>query len=153
MPNRIDYSAASPEGYKAFAGVYAYLQNCSLSRDLVDLVYLRVSLINGCAYCIDAHTRDLRKLGMPADKLALVPVWREADALFSDTERAALAWAERLTNITQAGAPDADYDAAQSHFSDRELADLTYAICLMNGFNRLAIAFRKTPAGAANQHQ
>jgi AhpD family alkylhydroperoxidase len=151
MANRIDYGAASPDGYKAFLGVHAYLQHCSLPRELVDLVYLRVSLINGCAYCIDSHSRDLLKRGMSTDKLALVPVWREAESLFTDTERAALAWAERLTNITQAGVPDADYDAAKAQFSDRELADLTYAICLMNGFNRLAISFRKTPGAVANR--
>lgn len=151
MSNRIDFKAASPDGYKAFSGVHTYLQNCSLSRELIDLVYLRVSLINGCAYCIDLHSRDLRSLDISPDKLALVPVWREAGGLFTDTERAALAWAERLTNITQAGVPDADYDAAKARFNDKELADLTYAVCLMNGFNRLAIAFQKTPAGVASK--
>lgn len=150
MANRIDYSTASPDGYKAFAGIHTYLQHCSLSRELVDLVYLRVSLINGCAYCIDSHSRDLLKRGMSTDKLALVPVWHEAGNLFSDTERAALSWAERLTNIAQAGVPDADYDAAKAHFNEKELADLTYAICLMNGLNRLAISFRKTPGAVAN---
>ncbi|MDP9912462.1 AhpD family alkylhydroperoxidase [Variovorax boronicumulans] len=149
MANRIDYTKASPDGYRSFTSAYLYLQKCGLPRDLVDLVYLRVSLINGCAYCIDAHTRELRRLGVANDKLTLVPAWREAGALFTEKERAALAWAERLTHVAQAGVPDADYDAVTSVFDDREVADLTYAVCLINSFNRMAIAFRRTPEAVA----
>lgn len=146
MKKRLDHTKASPDGYKAFTGVYAYLQRCSLPRELVDLVFLRVSQINGCAYCIDSHSRDLLGKGLPVDKLLLVPVWREAKALFTDRERAALAWAETLTNVSQGGVPDAAYEAVTAVFDDRKVADLAFAVSLMNGFNRLAIAFEKTPA-------
>jgi AhpD family alkylhydroperoxidase len=149
MSNRIDYAKASPEGYKVFGGVYATLQKSGLSQELVDLVYLRVSQINGCAYCIDMHSRDLLKLGVTIDKLVLVPVWHDAGEVFSARERIALAWAETVTRVAETGVPDADYQAATAEFSDKELADLTYAIGLMNAFNRFGIAFRATPAAAA----
>ena len=148
MTKRIDYAKASPAGYKAFGGVYVHLQNCGLPKELIDLVFLRVSQINGCAYCIDMHSRDLLKLGLPVDKLVLVPVWHEAGELFSGRERAALAWAETVTRVAETGVPDADYEAAAAEFSDQELADLTYAIGLMNAFNRLGVSFRVTPAAA-----
>ena len=149
MSNRIDYAKASPEGFKAFGGVYVYLQKSGLSKQLVDLVYLRVSQINGCAYCIDMHSRDLLKSGVAVDKLVLVPVWRDAGEVFSARERIALAWAETVTRVAETGVPDADYEAAAAEFSDKELADLTYAIGLMNAFNRLGISFRSTPAAAS----
>ena len=136
MSNRIDYAKASPEGFKAFGGVYVSLQKSGLPQELVDLVYLRVSQINGCAYCIDMHSRDLLKSGMAVDKLVLVPVWRDAGDVFSTRERVALAWAETVTRVAETGVPDADYEAAAAEFSDKELADLTYAIGLMNAFNR-----------------
>lgn len=149
MTNRIDYSKASPEGYKAFGSVYATLQNIDLPKELVDLVYLRVSQINGCAFCIDMHSRDLLKSGLAVEKLALVPVWHDAGNVFSSRERVALAWAETVTRVAQTHVPDADYAAATAEFSDKELADLTYAIGLMNAFNRFGVAFRSTPAAAA----
>ena len=145
MSNRIDYAKISPEGYKAFGGVYVYLQKCGLSNELINLVYLRVSQINGCAYCIDMHSRDLLKLGVAVDKLVLVPVWHDAGEVFSARERVALAWAETVTRVAETGVPDADYEAAAAEFSDKELADLTYAIGLMNAFNRLGITFRSHP--------
>jgi AhpD family alkylhydroperoxidase len=146
MSNRIDYAKASPAGFKAFGGVYVYLQNCGLPQDLIYLVYLRVSQINGCAYCIDMHSRDLLKLGVAVDKLVLVPVWRDVGEVFSARERTALAWAETVTRVAETDVPDADYEAAAAGFSDKELADLTYAIGLMNAFNRFGISFRSTPA-------
>lgn len=149
MGNRLDYAKASPEGYKAFGGVYVYLQKCGLSKELIDLVYLRVSQINGCAYCIDMHSRDLLKNGLSVDKLVLVPVWHDAGAVFSARERTALAWAETVTRVADTGVPDADYAAAAAEFSEKELADLTYAIGLMNAFNRLGVTFRTPPAAAA----
>ncbi|WP_241081593.1 carboxymuconolactone decarboxylase family protein [Achromobacter xylosoxidans] len=145
MSQRIDYAQAAPEGYKAFGAVYAYLRQCGLPEELVNLVYLRVSQINGCAYCIDMHSRDLLKQGVAVDKLVLVPVWREAGALFSGREQAALAWAECVTRVADSGVPDDDYEAASAQFNDKELADLTYAIGLMNAFNRLGVTFRNTP--------
>jgi AhpD family alkylhydroperoxidase len=153
MSNRIDYAKASPEGYKAFGGVYVSVQKSGLPHELINLVYLRVSQINGCAYCIDMHSRDLLKQGVTPDRLVLVPVWREAGEVFTARERAAFAWAETVTRVAETGVPDTDYDAAAAEFSDKELADLTYAIGLMNAFNRLGIAFRVPPAAAAKARQ
>jgi AhpD family alkylhydroperoxidase len=149
MSNRIDYTKAAPEGYKAFAGVRLYLQKCGLPPELIDLVYLRVSQINGCAYCIDLHSRDLLKLGFTVDKLVLVPVWYEAGGVFSARERAALAWAETVTRVADTRVPDSAYEAATAEFNEKELSDLTYAIALMNAFNRLGVSFRNVPATAA----
>jgi AhpD family alkylhydroperoxidase len=148
MTSRIDYANVSPAGYKALGGIYVHVQNSGLSKELVNLVYLRVSQINGCAYCIDMHSRDLLKSGVPVEKLVLVPVWRDAGELFSIRERIALAWAETVTRVAETGVPDADYDSAASEFNDKELADLTYAIGLINIFNRLSISFRTPPAAA-----
>lgn len=106
----------------------------------------QVSQINGCAYCVDMHSRDLLKSGLAVDKLVLLPVWREAGELFSKRERAALAFAETVTRVAETNVPDADFEAAAAEFSGKELVDLTYAIGLMNAFNRLAITFRATPA-------
>lgn len=146
MSNRIDYTKVAPAGYKAFGGVHVYIHNSGLPHELINLVYLRVSQINGCTYCIDMHSRDLLKLNLPVEKLVLVPVWREAGALFSPRERAALAWAETVTRVAETGVPDADYEAAAAEFDDKELADLTLAIGLMNAFNRFGISFRTPPA-------
>lgn len=148
MNNRLDYATAAPEGYKAFGGVYVYLQNSGLASELIDLVYLRVSQINGCAYCIDMHSRDLIKLGVSVEKLVLVPVWHDAGDVFSARERVALSWAETVTRVAETGVPDADYAAAAAEFGDKELVDLTYAIGLMNAFNRLGVTFRSRPAVA-----
>lgn len=149
MSDRIDYAKASPEGYKAFGAVYMTVQKSGLPKQLIDLVYLRVSEINGCAYCIDMHSGDLLKSGLAVEKLVLVPVWREAGKVFDQRERAALAWAETVTRVAETGVPDEDYDAAAAEFDDKELADLTYAISLMNAFNRFGISFRSTPAAVA----
>jgi AhpD family alkylhydroperoxidase len=148
MSQRIDYAKASPEGYKAFGGVHVAIQKSGLPQMLVNLVYLRVSQVNGCAYCIDMHSRDLLKAGMAVDKLVLVPVWRESGNVFDARERAALAWSETVTRVAETGVPDEDYAAAAAVFNDKELADLTYAIGLMNAFNRFGITFRMLPAAA-----
>lgn len=149
MSNRIDYVKASPEGYKAFGGVYLTLRRSDLPEELINLVNLRVSQINGCAFCIDMHSRDLLNGGLSVEKLVLVAVWREAGRLFTPCERAALAWAETVTRVSETGVPDADYDAAAAEFNEKELADLTYAIGLMNAFNRFGVSFRSTPAATA----
>lgn len=148
MTARLDYIKASPEAYKAFGGVYAYLHTCGLPKLLIDLVYLRVSQINGCAFCIDMHSRDLLKQGLAVDKLVLVPVWHDALDVFTARERIALAFAEA---VTRSDVSDADYAAAATEFTDKELADLTYGIALMNAFNRLGITFRATPAAATSK--
>jgi AhpD family alkylhydroperoxidase len=148
MTQRINYSSASPEGYKAFGNVYGYVQKSGLPTELIDLVYLRVSQINGCAFCIDMHSRDLRNLNVAAEKLALLAVWRDAGDHFIPRERTALAWAESVTQVAETGVPENVYAAAVAEFSDKELTDLTYAISLMNAFNRLGVAFRSKPAAA-----
>jgi AhpD family alkylhydroperoxidase len=149
MIDRINYAKVSPEGFKALGGVYVAIQKSGLPKQLVDLVFLRVSQINGCAYCIDMHSRDLLKSGVAVEKLVLIPVWRDAGSLFSTRERVALAWAETVTRVAETGIPDTDYEAAAAEFSDKELADLTYAVGLINLFNRLGIGFRTTPAAVA----
>ena len=149
MTKRIDYTKASPEGYKAFGAVYATLLKGSLPKQLIDLAYLRVSLINGCAFCIDMHSRDLLKSGLNVEKLVLIPVWHDAGNVFTARERAALAWAETVTRVSETGVPDAAYEAAAAEFNDAELADLTYAIGLMNAFNRFGVSFRSTPVATA----
>jgi len=149
MTERMDYNVATPAGMKALGGVYGYILQCGLPKDLVELVYLRVSQINGCAYCIDMHSRDLLQAGMAIEKLVLVPSWKEAGPLFDTTERAALAWAETVTRVSETGVPEQDYAAAAAVFDPKQLADLTIAIGLMNAYNRMAISFRATPAAAA----
>ena len=145
MTKRLDYTQIAPAGVKALGGVYGYIMQSGLSAVLVDLVYLRISHINNCAYCLDMHTRDLLKKGQKIEKLALVQAWAEAGDLFDERERAALAWAETVTRVAETGIPDQAYQAARAVFEERELVDLTIAIGLMNVYNRLAIGFRNTP--------
>ncbi|HEY3540541.1 MAG: carboxymuconolactone decarboxylase family protein [Trinickia sp.] len=151
MSKRLDYAQIAPAGVKALGGVYSYIMQSSLSPVLVDLVYLRVSQINNCAYCLDMHTRDLLKKGVKVEKLALVQAWAEAGNLFDERERAALAWAESVTRVAQTGVPAQDYQAARAVFDERELVDLTIAIGLMNTYNRMAISFRNTPQAVLEQ--
>lgn len=146
---RLDYTKASPGGVKALGGVYGYIMQSGLDPALVELVYLRVSQINGCAYCIEMHTRDLVRKGVKYEKLALVPVWHESGKLFDDRERAALAWAESVTRVADTHVPDDVFQAAAAVFGEKELSDLTMAIGLMNAFNRLAISFRRAPDAAS----
>jgi AhpD family alkylhydroperoxidase len=151
VSHRLDYNQVAPEGAKALGGVYGYVTQSGLVATLVELVFLRVSQINNCAYCLDLHMRDLLKKGQAIEKLALVQAWPEAGALFDDRERAALAWAETVTRVAETGVPDEAYAAAQAVFGERELVDLTIAIGLMNAYNRMAISFRKTPQAALNR--
>jgi len=151
MSKRLDYNRIAPAGVKALGGVYGYVMQSGMSPVLVDLVYLRVSQINNCAYCLDMHTRDLLKKGVKVEKLALVQAWEEAGNLFDERERAALAWTESVTLVSQTGVPDAAYEAARAVFDERELVDLTIAIGLMNMYNRMAISFRNTPQAALEQ--
>jgi AhpD family alkylhydroperoxidase len=153
MSERMDYSQVAPRGVKALGGVHAYVAQSGLPPVLLTLVYLRVSLINGCAYCIDMHSRELRELGASPEKIALVPAAGEAGELFDARERAGLAWAEVVTRISATGAPDDAYTQVSEHFDDKELADLTIAIGLMNAYNRLAISFRTPPAALAAKTQ
>lgn len=142
---RLDYNQIAPNGAKALGGVYGYVVQSDLPTELVDLVYLRVSQINNCAYCLDMHTRDLLKRGVKIEKLALLQAWEEGGSLFSEAERAALAWAESVTRVAETGVPDSAYKAARAAFDEKQLVDLTIAISLMNSYNRMAISFRNTP--------
>lgn len=145
MTQRLDYTQIAPNGIKALGSVYGYIMQSGLPAELVDLVYLRISQINNCAYCLDMHTRDLIKKGVGIEKLALVQAWAEAGDLFSARERAALAWAETVTRVADTNVPDEAFQAARAVFAEKELVDLTIAIGLMNVYNRMAISFRNTP--------
>lgn len=149
MTIRLDHLDAAPEGMSALGQVYDYVASSGLDCALLDLVYLRVSQINGCSHCADVHSRDLWKRGVGMEKLVQVALWRDAGEWFDAREQAALGWAEAVTEIADTRAPDADYAAARAAFDDKELADLTIAIGLINTYNRLAISFRATPATVA----
>lgn len=147
--SRLNWSEVSPDGARALFGVHTYVtRNTALPEELVHLVFLRVSQINGCAHCIDLHSRDLRKT-MSIEKIALAPVWDEVRHLFSDQEQAALAWAEEVTRIGDTHASDDAYEAALAAFGPKELVDLTIAIAAMNAFNRLGAPFRMPVAAKA----
>ncbi len=152
MSQRLDHQALAPEGMRALGGVYQYVVNkTGLDPGLVDLVYLRASQINGCAFCLSMHAHDLMEEGVPAQKLLLLSAWREAGNAFSARERAALAWAESVTLVSSTHVPDADFEAASTEFSPKELVDLTLAVGVINTYNRMAISFRRLPetTGAA----
>jgi AhpD family alkylhydroperoxidase len=148
MTMRLDYNRIAPAGAKALGGVYGYVLQSKLPATLINLVFLRISQINNCAYCLDMHTRELLKSGQKIEKLALLQAWAEAGTLFDERERAALAWAETVTRVADTGVPDQAYEAARAVFDERELVDLTLAISLMNAYNRMAISFRNTPQAA-----
>ena len=149
MSQRMDYNAASPAGMRALGAVHGYVRQSGLPSRLVDLVFLRVSQINGCAYCIDMHSRDLLKAGLPVEHLVLVAAWPEAGGIFDEQERAALAWAEAVIRLGDQGVPDSAFQAAAAVFGEKQLADLTIAVGLMNAYNRVAISFRATPMALA----
>jgi AhpD family alkylhydroperoxidase len=121
---------------------------CSLPDELVALIYLRVSQINNCAYCLDLHMHDLLQKGEKIEKLALVQAWAETDNVFDERERAGLAWTETVTRVAETAVPDEAYRAARAVFSEKELVDLTIAIGLMNVYDRIAISFRRPPHAA-----
>lgn len=149
MLSRLNHNAASPAGMRTLHAVDAYVRQSGLPSRLVNLVFLRVSQMNGCAYCIDLHSRDLLKAGLSVEHLVLLAVWREAGSIFDDSERAALAWAENVTRLGAEGVPDSAFQAAAAVFGEKELVDLTIAIGLMNAYNRLAISFRAAPLAVA----
>jgi AhpD family alkylhydroperoxidase len=145
---RIPYETLAPDGMKALGGVYAYVLRCGLEKTLVDLAYLRASQINGCAYCVDAHSHDLKKAGVPVEKLLLLPAWREAGGAFTDRERAVLAWTESVTLVAKTRVPDDEFVAVRLALTEKEIADLTIAVGLINAYNRIAISFRREPASS-----
>jgi len=139
---RLIWHEVAPQGAKAMFGIHHYLTTgTDLPEELIHLTFLRVSQINGCAHCIDLHTRDLLKT-MSIDKIALVPVWAEVPHLFPAEYRAALAWAEEVTLVSETHASDEAYAAAAAAFGPKDLVDLTIAIAAMNAFNRLGSPFR-----------
>ena len=147
MPNsRFSYKDAAPEAYKALLALETYVRRTSLARPLAELIYMRVSQINGCAHCIDMHSKDARAAGETEQRLYALVAWRDTP-FFSDRERAALAWAEAVTELGRDGVPDVVYTEARRHFDERELVELTLATATINAWNRLAIAFRTEVGG------
>ena len=144
MKTRLNFAQASPGAYKAMAALQAHVERCGLESSLLELVKFRASQINGCAYCLDMHSKDARAAGETEQRLYTLPAWRETP-FYSERERAALAWTEALTLIADTHAPDDVYAAARTQFSEAELVDLTAAIVAINGWNRLAIGFRSEP--------
>lgn len=145
-PRRLEFDRVRPEAAKAQLGMEAYVRASDLERSLVELVKLRASYLNGCAYCVDMHTQDALLQGEEPQRLFAVPVWRETP-FFSERERSALAWTDALTEIGRRGVPDSLFEAVREHFSEEELVDLTMTVITINGWNRLAIGFR-APVGS-----
>ena len=146
MEQRLDYSKTSPDGIGILRQLEGYLKNAGLEPELVELVKLRASQINGCAYCIDMHTKDARSHGESEQRLYGVTAWRETP-FYSERERAALAWTESVTRIREDRVPDEIYRQVKQHFTEKELVDMTLVVIAINSWNRLAISFR-TPAGS-----
>ena len=142
---RLDYASVLPAAPQALLGVEKVIASSSLEPTLLELVKIRASQINGCAFCLHMHTKDARAIGEDEQRLHLVAVWREASC-FSERERAALAWSEAVTLLPESGAPDDVYDALRPVFSEEEIVALTLAISLINVWNRLSVGFRR-PAG------
>ena len=142
MPKRLPYHTLSPEAYRGLGATKAALNKSSLGKPLIELVWLRMSQINGCAFCLEMHAKALRDGGTPQIKLDSLAGWRVSEQ-FDARERAALAWTESLTHVDQTHAPDADFEPLKAHFSDVEISDLSFAIALMSAFNRLAIGMRQ----------
>ncbi len=144
MEERIHYMKVSSGAYHAMIELEKYLRECGLEESLLNLIKLRASQINGCAYCLDMHWKDLRALGESEQRLYSLDAWQESP-YYSDRERAALAWTEAVTRVSETHVPDDVYEEAKKHFSEKELADLTVAVAAINAWNRLAIAGRTTP--------
>lgn len=144
MTTRMEHRKVAPGAFKAMLGLESYLHGSGLDHRLLHLVKLRASQINGCAFCIDMHWKDARAAGASEQVLYGLDAWREAP-YYTAQERAALAWTEALTEVTRGHAPDSVYDEVKDHFTEKELADLTWAIAAINAWNRMGIAFRSEP--------
>ncbi|MDE3181596.1 MAG: carboxymuconolactone decarboxylase family protein [Acidobacteriota bacterium] len=142
MAARINYEKVAPGAIQAMRKVEEYVRSSELESSLLELVKLRASEVNGCAYCVDMHTKDARSQGETEQRLYAVVAWRDAP-FFTERERAALAWTEAVTWISLKHVPDEVYQTARLHFSEKELVDLTMAVIAINGWNRLSIAFRR----------
>ena len=139
---RLSYWTLSPEAYQGLAATKKALDKSSLGKELIELIWLRISQINGCAFCLEMHAKSLRKEGVSETKLDSLAGWR-VSTQFTERECAALAWAESLVHVDQTHAPDEDFEPLKLHFTDAEIADLSFAIALMSAFNRLAIGMRQ----------
>ncbi len=144
MQPRLKYTVLAPDAYKAMNGLERYVQSTGIEPSLLELVKLRSSQLNGCAYCIDMHTKDARARGETEQRLYALSDWHETP-FFTDRERAALAWTEAVTRVSETHVPDEVYEQVRKHFGEKELVDLTMAIVVINGWNRLAISFRTVP--------
>jgi len=144
MKARLEYGRIAPGAYTAMGGLEHYLHTCGLEESLIHLIKFRASQINGCAYCLDMHSKDLRAMGETEQRLYSLDAWQECP-YYTDRERAALAWTEAVTLITNGHVPDTLYESVRAHFSEKELADLTLAVATINAWNRLAIAGRSVP--------
>jgi AhpD family alkylhydroperoxidase len=146
MESRLDYWKSSPQGVAAFRKLNDYVRGCGLEPSLLELVKVRCSQINRCAFCLDMHTKDARLAGETEQRLYALSAWQETP-FFTERERAALAWSEAITYISEDEVDDALYEEVRRYFSEKEIVDLTLAVITINGWNRLAIPFR-TPAGS-----
>jgi AhpD family alkylhydroperoxidase len=151
MAERLNYRAISPKPYHAIRHLSDCVKECGLEAALIDLVWLRISQINGCAYCVDLHYRETRSQGVSARKLNSVIVWEDS-GFFTARERAAMAWAESLTLVAVNHAPNNVYNVARGEFKEKEIVDLTHAIAVMNALNRLGVGFRLQPDPAIQEH-
>lgn len=142
MSARINYQQTAPEAVRALLNVENYVRQSGIEKPLLELVKLRASQVNGCAYCVDMHTKDARAAGETEQRLYAISVWRDAP-FFTARERAALAWTEAVTRISDSHVPDDVYEFARSKFSEKELVDLTMAVIAINSWNRLSVSFRR----------
>lgn len=144
MQARLNPMTAAPEAYKHLAALEQYFAACGLEPGLIHLIKLRASQINGCAYCIDMHWKDSRASGETEQRLYGLDAWEESP-YYSERERAALAWTEAVTRISETHVPDSVYEIAKAQFSEKEIADLTWVVAAINAWNRVAISFRSPP--------
>ena len=152
MQPRIEYTKVAPGAMKAMRGLEDYLAACGLEPPMLDLVRTRASQINGCAYCLDMHTKDARARGESEQRLYELDAWRETP-FYTERERAALAWTEAVTLIAKGHVPDAVYEEVRQHLSEEELVNLTLAVVAINGWNRFAISFRTVPGTYQPAHR
>lgn len=146
MPSRIEFAKVATGAIEAMLGLEKYLHSCGLESSLLDLIKMRASQINGCAYCLDMHSKDARAAGETEQRLYVLSAWREAP-FYSKRERAALAWTEALTSVAEGHVPDEVYALVRQHFNEKELVDLSLAVVTINSWNRLAIGFRSEVGG------
>lgn len=144
MKARLDYMANAAGAMEAMRTVEKYVRTCGIEPKLLELIKIRASQINGCAYCIDMHTKDARAHGETEQRIYALNAWRETP-FFTDKERAALAWTESVTLVSETQVPDDVFELARKHFDEKELINITMAVVAINGWNRLAISFRSVP--------